>query len=66
MIFKIATYSVFLNSSSIGAVDDINKAEGIRKVVKDSFIHGIIISHSRAINNDDTLLINAGKAVLIN
>lgn len=65
MIFEIATYSVFLNSASIGAVDDINKAEGIWKVVKDSFIHCLTISHSRAINNDDTLLIDTGKAVLI-
>lgn len=65
MIFEIATYSVFLDSPSIVAVDDINKAEGIWKVIKDSFIHGITISHSRAINNDDTLLIDTGKDVLI-
>ena len=33
MIFEIATYSVFLDSPSIVAVDDINKAEGIWKVI---------------------------------
>ena len=50
------TYSVFLDSSSIGTVDDIDEGKGLRQIPRDYFIHNIRLANARTVNNNDAFL----------
>ncbi len=47
----IYTYSVFLYSSSVCTVDDINKCKGLRQILCDYLIHDFRLTNSRTVND---------------
>ena len=52
----LKTYPVFLNPSSISAIDDINKAQRVGHVLYNEFIRHLTFSYSWAVHYHDLLL----------
>ena len=50
------TYSVFLNSPSVGTVDDIDKRKGLRQILCNNLVHDIRLADSRTVNNNYAFL----------
>ena len=50
------TYSVFLDSSSVGTIDDIDKRKGLRQILSDDLIHDIRLANTRTVNNNYAFL----------
>ena len=52
----LKAYPVFLNPSSISAIDDIDKAQRVGHVLYNEFIHHLTFSYSWAVHYNDLLL----------
>jgi len=46
----VNTYSVFLNSSSVSTVYDINEGKGLWQILCDYLIHDVGLTNTRTIN----------------
>ena len=55
-IQKIYTNPIFLNSTSVATIDNVNKAKSFRNVFCYNLIHNLRFSNARTINNDNTFL----------
>ena len=56
IILGLATYSVFLHSSCVGAVDSINEGKGLRQILCDYLVHNFRLANARTVNYNNTFL----------
>ena len=49
-------YTIFLNSSSIGAVDDVDEGKRFGQVIHHNLIHFLGLADARTVYNDDPIL----------
>ena len=52
----IKTYPIFLNSSSIGTVDDVDEGESLRQILCDYLVHNIRLANPRTVNDNHAVL----------
>ena len=50
------THPVFLNSSTVWSVNDINKCKGLSKILGNHFIHAFLFTNTRTVNDGDPSL----------
>ena len=52
----VNTYSVFLNSSSVSTVYDINEGKGLRQILCDYLVHDVGLTNTWTINYNHAFL----------
>jgi len=52
----IKTYPIFLNSSSIGTVDDVDEGKSLRQILCDYLVHNIRLANPRTVNDNHAVL----------